>query len=152
MSLATVNVLAYTYEWFERAIPKPTERNVHVQLGVHFEEVGEMLTEIHSNNPETANLVAAAQAAMDRLAIHLKTSTHPVISFPNRLATLDSICDQLVTATGVAHMLGMDPVAGLAEVNRSNWSKFVNGEPQFDANGKIMKPKTYSPPDLKLFI
>ena len=35
-----------------------------------------------------------------------------------------------------------------AWVSRSNWSKFVDGQPQFDENGKIAKPSTYRKPDL----
>lgn len=146
------NVLAATYEWFLRAVPIPTNKNLHVQLGVHFEEVGEMLDEVYSRDMETANLVAEARLAMERLATHLKTAPNDVIAFPDRMKTLDSICDQLVTATGVARMMQMDAVGGLSEVNRSNWSKFVNGEPQFNEQGKIMKGESYSPPNLSPFI
>ena len=70
----------------------------------------------------------------------------------DRTGLLDSLADQIVTAIGVGHMFGMDVLGALAEVDRSNWSKFVDGKPQFDANGKIAKPATYSPPDLARFI
>ena len=70
----------------------------------------------------------------------------------DRDAMLDSLCDQIVTATGVAHMFGMDIQGALNEVNRSNWSKFVDGKPVFDINGKIAKPATYSKPDLSAFV
>ena len=46
-----------------------------------------------------------------------------------RIAVLDAICDQIVTAVGVAYMMGMDIEGALAEVNRSNWSKFKGGLP-----------------------
>ena len=49
-------------------------------------------------------------------------------------------------------MLGMDPVGGLAEVNESNWSKFVDGEPQFDENKKIKNGPNYRKPDLSPFV
>lgn len=149
--MAGQNVLGSTYEWFLRAVPVPTNKNLHVQLGVHFEEVAEMVDELYSHDVTTAKLIAHAHEALAQLSIHLKTHDN-VICFPDRVSTLDAICDQLVTATGVARMMHMDPVGGLFEVNRSNWSKFVNGEPQFNAQGKIMKGESYSPPNLTPFV
>lgn len=69
---------------------------------------------------------------------------------PERL--LDALVDQIVTAVGVGHMMGMDVLGALAEVNRSNFSKFEDGKPVFDANGKITKGKHYTPPQLDKFI
>lgn len=65
---------------------------------------------------------------------------------------LDALCDQIVTAVGVAHMFGMNIEGALTEVNRSNWSKFVNEAPVFDENGKIAKGPDYTPPDLTEFL
>lgn len=151
MPVKTPNVLAATYEWFSRAVPKPTEKNLAVQCGVHFEEVAEMVNEIQTSDPILLGFVRDAHHALELLGNHLK-KVNTDISFKDRTATLDAICDQLVTATGVGYMLGMDPVGGLAEVNRSNWSKFIHGLPQFDANGKIMKAGDYSPPNLEPFV
>ena len=151
MPVKTPNVLAATYEWFARAVPKPTEKNLAVQCGVHFEEVAEMLDEIRTNDHMLLAYVQDAHRALTKLSNHLKKEDTN-LTFTNRTATLDSICDQLVTGAGVGWMLGMDPVGGLAEVNRSNWSKFINGLPQFDANGKIMKAGDYSPPNLEPFV
>ena len=148
--MKTLNPLAETYEWFVRAVPKPTEKNLAVQTGVHVEEVVEFLSELRTADLELLSRTTAAIKAMHELGEYLKTQTTS-ISFPNRIETLDAICDQLVTTTGVAWMLNIDPVGGLAEVNRSNWSKFVNGLPQFDANGKIMKAGDYTKPNLQPF-
>lgn len=38
------------------------------------------------------------------------------------------------------------------EVDRSNWSKFVDGKPVFNEQGKIAKPESYSPPNLVEFV
>ena len=65
---------------------------------------------------------------------------------------LDALCDQIVTAVGVAHMLGMDIEGALNEVNNSNWSKFEDGEPVFNEQGKIAKGRDYFAPDLTRFI
>ncbi len=49
-------------------------------------------------------------------------------------------------------MFDMDIVGALQEVNRSNYSKFVNGRAVFDENGKIKKGPDYSKPDLTKFV
>ena len=145
------NPLADTRNWFSKAVPKPTSQNVSVQIGVHFEEVAEMIAEIQTSNSVAAQKLDAAQDALNSLAYYLKTG-QPELRINNRVAFLDSICDQLVTATGSAYMLHMDPVGGLIEVNESNYSKFVDGEPLFDDNKKIKKGPNYRKPDLSLFV
>ena len=70
----------------------------------------------------------------------------------NRVELLDALADQIVTATGVGVFLGMNVPGALDEVNRSNYSKFENGEPVFNENKKVMKGKDYTPPDLSKFI
>lgn len=146
-----------TKEWFELAVPSPSSKNFNVQLGVHFEEIHEMLAEVKPVNEadiETIILLAAASAVCKQLGDHLKTKGSVVmVPSANRLKFLDAIADQLVTAVGCAHMQHMNVVAGLDEVNRSNFSKFKNGSPVFNENGKIMKnPDTYSEPDLSPYI
>ena len=71
---------------------------------------------------------------------------------PHHAALLDSLADQVVTAIGVAHCAGMDFPGALAEVNRSNWSKFENGAPVFLTGGKIGKGEFYTPPNLTDFV
>ena len=69
-----------------------------------------------------------------------------------RIQILDAICDQIVTAVGAAYMMGMDIEGALAEVNRSNWSKFEGGVPVFNEHGKIAKGVEYTPPELSDYI
>ena len=145
------NPLAATYEWFRKAVPNPTEKNLTVQCGVHFEEVAELVREISTDDPVLNAYLRNAHDSLESLGNYLKKlSTN--IKFENRVATLDAINDQMVTGTGIAYMLKMDPVNGLAEVNRSNWSKFVNGQPQFNDDGKIVKGDAYTPPNLDSFV
>lgn len=142
--------MSYTYpvmiediqQWFRLAVPEPNERNRQVQIGCHFEEVSEMQEALRDPSEITAG----------ELAWEYKRTLNWLDPNPDRIALLDSLCDQIVTAIGVAHMFGMDIQGALAEVNRSNWSKFVDGKPVFDANGKIAKPASYSKPDLKRFV
>lgn len=138
-------------KWFETAKPEPTIEDVCVQIGCHYEEVSEMAELLYDE---------CAQEALGEASFDYKTNQSDNISFmleslddiPIRIATLDAICDQIVTAIGVAKFLGMDIEGALAEVNASNWSKFVDGKAVFDENGKIAKPDTYFKPNLEPFV
>ncbi|AFR51993.1 hypothetical protein ECBP1_0042 [Escherichia phage ECBP1] len=112
-----------------------------------------MLDELTPSCEDSMQVLADAQAALSKLSLLMKTN-HMAI-FPansNRLALLDSLADQIVTATGVGTFLGMNVPGALAEVNRSNYSKFEDGEPVFNGNMKVMKGKDYTPPDLTPYI
>lgn len=139
--------------FFETLRPDPTNKHIHVQLGCHFEEVKEMLDEITPLNEEAAELIAAAKEANHNLAEFLK-STEDVIRIEDdqRVGFLDAACDQMVTAIGSCHMLGMDIVGGFNEVNESNLSKFEDGKPVFDANGKGAKGRNYRQAVLEPFV
>lgn len=131
-------------DWFKLAVPTPTDKNRAVQIGCHFEEVAEM-----------ANAVGEFKGEEELMYMgdHFKVEVEGVeLDNVDRTELLDALCDQIVTAVGVAHMFGMDIEGALTEVNRSNWSKFVDDKPTFDVNGKITKPATYSKPDLTPFV
>lgn len=140
--------LSDTLKWFELAVPKPTLKSQMVQIGCHFEEVAEMMEEL-GNRYESLEV--------DNLADYYKNmftdSEHiEPLSLEKGIELLDSLCDQIVTALGVGRMFGFDMKSALAEVVRSNWSKFENGKPVFDDNGKIKKGANYTPPQLGGFI
>lgn len=112
-----------------------------------------MLDELTPSCEESMQVLAEAQSALGKLSLLMKTN-HTAV-FPedaNRLALLDALADQIVTATGVGTFLGMNVPGALAEVNRSNYSKFEDGEPIFNENRKVMKGKDYTPPDLTPYI
>ena len=140
--------LSDTLKWFELAVPKPTLKSQMVQIGCHFEEVAEMMVEL-GNRYESLEV--------DNLADYYKNmftdSEHiEPLSLEKGIELLDSLCDQIVTASGVGYMFGFDMKSALVEVVRSNWSKFENGKPVFDDNGKIKKGANYTPPQLGGFI
>lgn len=140
--------LSDTLKWFELAVPKPTLKSQMVQIGCHFEEVAEMMVEL-GNRYESLEV--------DNLADYYKNmftdSEHiEPLSLEKDIELLDSLCDQIVTALGVGYMFGFDMQKALAEVVRSNFSKFENGKPVFDDNGKIKKGANYTPPQLGEFI
>lgn len=132
--------------WFAQAVPEPTDKNRCVQIGCHYEEVSEMASAL--GDEDLLDAASTASACYKR-----KFSAFvEAIDNVDKIELADSLADQIVTAIGVAHMFGIDIVGALNEVNRSNYSKFVDGNPVFDENGKIKKPDAYSPPDLAPFI
>lgn len=127
-------------------------KNQQTQLGVHFEEVAEMVAEIKSDNGSTIDLLATAYIALTTLATNLK-ETNPSIIIDDRLSFLDACADQLVTATLSAVLLGMDPVGALSEVNRSNYSKLVDGVMmKHPVTAKWLKGPQYTQPNLTPYI
>ncbi len=134
------NHINNTKSWFEAAVPNPTDKNRAVQIGCHFEEVCEMIGAVREFSDE-----------MEELADYFKKDLTVSSLEPDRKELLDALCDQIVTAVGVAHMFGMNIEGAMAEVNRSNFSKFVDGKPVFNEHGKIMKGPNYTPPDLTGF-
>lgn len=112
-----------------------------------------MLAEITGLDDETGLLIEKAKLACHQLAEHLKANDHVVrINLEDRKGYLDALCDQIVTAVGCAYDQNMDISNALDEVDRSNYSKFVNGEAIFDENGKIAKGPDYFKADLRKYI
>ena len=112
-----------------------------------------MLVELIPRNQVNREKLTKAIGALTVLSDLMKSDGEAFKVIPEcRLAVLDSIADQIVTATGVGTFLGMNVPGALAEVNRSNYSKFEDGEPIFNENKKVMKGKDYTPPDLTPYI
>ena len=134
-------------EWFKAAKPNPSTADACVQIGCHYEEVSEMSAALNDVEYDIADTA---------LAYKMKRSWYlgavEALSADARVELLDALCDQIVTAVGVAYMMGMDIEGALAEVNRSNWSKFEGGVPVFNEHGKIAKGVEYTPPELSDYI
>lgn len=112
-----------------------------------------MLEVLKSDNPFQTMIITDTIASISTLADRLKSyGEDTYVREEDRTELLDALCDQIVTATGIGTFLGMNVPGALSEVNRSNYSKFVNGEPIFNENQKVMKGPDYTPPDLTSFI
>jgi hypothetical protein len=113
-------------EWFKTCKPEPKEKDITTQIGVHLEEVEEMLTVLHSLSTNSyGNLVIGnAKVAMSTLAYYLKEGVSVIeldkLTPELEEELLDSILDQVVTGIGVATLMGQDYINGLVEVNRVN--------------------------------
>ena len=139
--------------WLETAFPEPTEKDQATQIGVHLEEVTEFM--------ESLGVHKACTILVKDVSDNFKKSPNITedgegnkVTLPEdyREQMLDALCDQIITATSVAHSMGFDIVGALKEVNASNWSKFEDGKPIYDENGKVIKGKDYFKPNLKPFI
>jgi predicted HAD superfamily Cof-like phosphohydrolase len=140
-----------TMAWFQLARPNPDDENVHTQMGVHFEEVAEMLEQLKGKNDDIEEVISTAYEAMKALSLALKGSKD-LVEVKDRNEMLDALCDQIVTGVGVAHMLDFGIIGAMEEVNHSNYSKFVDGSPLFDENGKVKKGPHYVKANLSAFI
>lgn len=135
-------------EWFKAAKPNPSTTDVCVQIGCHYEEVSEMSAVLYDD----VRFSLAATALLYKKNRSRYIGVLEELSADARVELLDALCDQVVTAVGVAYMMGMDIEGALAEVNRSNWSKFEGGVPVFNEQGKIAKGVEYTPPELSDYI
>ena len=141
-----MNVIEHIDRWHKAARPNPDGRDFDVQLGCHFEEIVEMMDALRINSADADT----ARACLAALASKLKTGVARA-EIVDRVEVLDALCDQIVTAVGVGHCAGMKVPSALGVVDASNWSKFVNGAPVRDENGKIIKGPGYMQPVLDWF-
>lgn len=61
----------------------------------------------------------------------------------------DALADIIYIACGTAISYGIDLNAVFKEVHRSNMAKFVDGKVLRRADGKIIKPEGWTPPDIQ---
>ena len=135
--------------WFEIAKPEPTKRDVLTQIGCHFEEVQEfIMATTHAKAKDYSDEVG------ELTDFYKAGNVLNTLDTVDDVALLDALCDQIVTAIGVGVLLGYDMAGALAEVNRSNYTKFnADGTPYIKPDGKIGKnPETYQDPELEQFI
>lgn len=140
--------LSYITNWFKKAKPEPTVQNIIQQTAYHFEEVAEMCEAL--GNQKTADTLIEYK---EKLLSLTAAECELLWKHADKVALLDALCDQVVTATGVAQYAGMDFDGALTEVSDSNWSKFDDkGNPIINADGKILKGPDYFKPELTQFV
>lgn len=76
------------------------------------------------------------------------------IEADDRIEQLDALLDIMVVTIGALHSLGVETADAWNEVIRSNMSKIdpETGKVIKREDGKVLKPASYSPPDLARFI
>lgn len=140
------DTLSDTLKWFELAVPEPTIENICVQFGCDLEEQSEILRACNQHS-----LAEQVESYANDFKAK-RTWCMNAINCIDKTELLDGLIDRQVTGLGLGYMLKMNTIAAASEVNRSNWSKFENGKPVFDDNGKIKKGANYTPPQLEEFI
>lgn len=69
------------------------------------------------------------------------------------VSVADALTDLLYVIYGAGHTFGIDLDKTFAEVHRSNMSKLgEDGKPIYRNDGKILKGKDYTPPDLTFIL
>lgn len=147
-----MNILEHIKKWFETAKPNPTGKDKATQIGAHFEEVSEMMWTLHCNNIADKTHELSEEFYISDAIYKDIYGDIIVLAEDWEIELLDSLCDQIVTAIGICYMMGFDINGALEEVNASNWSKFEDGKPVFNENGKIAKGKDYFKPELAKYI
>lgn len=138
-----------TAKWLEAAGKHPgNEEHLAVQVGVHLEEIGELLDQllIMGSNADGESITSAS-TRIKGVAHRLKQGQIRA-RFRSRVEALDALCDAEVTGNGVAFLAGMDKEEADLRVLRSNESKFVDGKALLAPGGKIMKGPNFHPPFL----
>ena len=76
------------------------------------------------------------------------------IANKNHQEKLDALIDILVVTIGAIHSMGADGEGAWNEVMRTNFAKIdpATGKVTKRADGKILKPANWSPPDLAPFV
>ena len=84
-----------TKQWFEQAVPNPTTKNLEVQLGVHLEEVAEMMVAFTVETRSGISFMKWEDCLQDieEIATLLKTGQLKITSVDAN-AVLDGITDQ----------------------------------------------------------
>lgn len=139
--------------WFKAAKSNPTDKDVATQLGAHFEEVFEMMLALGITDSNALAMQSISDDFYDSKSVSENCLGNSVELPENwKVSLLDALCDQIVTAVGVGYMLHFDIAGALNNVIDSNHSKFVDGKPLFNENGKIIKGEGYVAPSLEQFI
>ncbi|MGE6480773.1 hypothetical protein ACQKEI_05340 [Psychrobacter namhaensis] len=133
--------------WFKAAKPEPTDKDKTTQLGCVVEEFAELMESVGFEG--TAREL---QGIADELKGFTPKYATKFVERINKIDSLDATSDITVTVQGFNQLMGFNGLGAQREVIRSNNSKMVKGRFEYDENGKIMKPDSYSKPDLTPFV
>ena len=99
---------------------------------------------VHVGPPRLSN-----HALRARLIREEAQETLEAIEANDLVEAADGLADLVYVILGSAVEWGIDLQAVLEEVHRSNCEKlWPDGKPRLDANGKVIKPPGWTPPDI----
>jgi hypothetical protein len=154
MAAAEATNFDRTAAWLKACGKEPLNpAHLSVQIGVHFEEIVELLECIETDCVEDNHSLECIADDMRLIATSLKkATTQAFIKTGREVDALDALCDTEVTGNGIAYLSGFDKNGADKEVLASNESKLVNGKPVLMPGGKIGKGPNYKAPDLSGFV
>jgi predicted HAD superfamily Cof-like phosphohydrolase len=137
-------------------------RSTSLYFGLILEEVAECMTEIfsrhgfqNSHGHHVSSVEQDTVKSIIDMANHFKRGSYDqLVQNSDKVTLVDGCVDTLYVSIGCLLAQGADVEGAFNEVQRSNMSKVdaASGRMLKDSNGKVIKPSTYSPPDLKPFI
>ena len=111
--------------------------------------VEEFMTAFGQDVPGTWNTVKFPAELRLKLIREEVDELTDAIEKKDWIEVVDAICDLLYVTYGAASALGVDIEPFFAEVHRSNMAKLGDdGKPIRREDGKVLKPLTWTPPDL----
>jgi predicted HAD superfamily Cof-like phosphohydrolase len=116
----------------------------------HQAMVREFMQVFGQETPETFSPDRFPKALRANLIVEEVKELVAAINAEDWVEVVDALCDILYVTYGAAVALGVDIEPFLEEVHRSNMSKLdpETGRPIYREDGKVVKPPTWSPPDL----
>lgn len=152
----TADSIGQIQHWFESTVPAPTNRNAHVQLALHLTKVAAMLHAFRDPDETlpTRKPLGFTQAVLDFMQRQLTSSSIELaLDEIDRLALLNALCEQIVTTTGIAHMMRMNIAGALQEIALSNGSgSGKDGKPALGKSGSLFDRRAFHTPDLTSFL
>jgi len=127
-------------------------------FGMQLEELSEKLERIASACPVTDDRVRMQHfaAIMKVLANEFKAGMHrSALGFANLGDMIDDDIDMAWVSIAAAHFAAKDEVnaqLAIEHVAERNHAKYPNGQVLLDANGKVVKPEGWTPPDHSNFV
>ena len=138
-------------QWQQTARPDASEKDTSLALGIFLEEVAEVLFEFKQTTKDNEDYLvnlSETRHALNRLAFQLKRGRTAVEVDGSRENLVKELADVVVTAVGLGHVLQLNVPLACERVNQSNWSKFVDGAPVYDDDGKVIKGPGYVKADM----
>lgn len=129
-------------------------RKVALYIGLQLEEMAEKI-EALAEYPESKHSIDLLKYTLERYSKSFKEGLYDKnVEGIDRIEALDADIDLAVVALGGACAMGAKVKAAANEVMRSNLAKFPiddNGKRYAvkDANGKVVKPSYWTPPNLE---
>lgn len=113
-------------------------------------QVKEFMKAFGQNVPDRFDSFSFPGSLRSALIIEEAEEFRSAVNDKNWPEVIDAMCDILYVVYGAANALGIDLDPFFDEVHRSNMSKLDpdTGKPIYRADGKVMKPASWSAPDI----